>query len=296
MNPSGAGHDRAVDVPAILRSARFYFWPVIALNVLAMTRGAGGDYERMAWFALVIAVMSSFGFLVNDLFDRRIDLANAAGHFERSNRPTIRTAWVTAGAFAGAGLGVAAWLGSGPFLIAAASGGALAAYSPLLRRVMLLPNVITALLAAGPLWTPLVLAASAGAPWQWWLASGIVGILIAREVLMDVRDRHGDQAGGRPTLATHLGARAAAIAGFGLTVASLVPLAASVVLGSDTLSRLLVTTAATLAAAIALLLLRPAARIITTGASTPSIQTYVSRSRLAMLLLAGLTWILSTPA
>jgi len=280
---------------ATLRSARLYFWPIILANVVAMTIGAGGDVRRMAWFSLVLSSQASFGFLVNDLCDRRIDRVNRAGHFEHSPRPTLILARVTASVLCVGSLALAWALGPGAWMIAVSLAIGLAAYSRVLRRAEVLPNVAGAVFASAPLWAPLVLALSGGARWQWWLVAAVVVLLTAREMLMDVRDRRGDAAGGRKTLATQRGARAAIRVGVGLTATGLVPFCVAVLVRPSTVSPTSTAAAAAVATVIALLLVIPAWSILSRAADGTAIRSYVLRSRLAMALLPVLSLLLSSP-
>ncbi|MEO8481105.1 MAG: UbiA family prenyltransferase [Acidobacteriota bacterium] len=277
----------------VLQSARFYFWPVIVANVLATTAGAGGDFRRMAAFSAVIATISSFGFLVNDLCDRAIDRVNHAGHFESSPRHTLALGWCAAGVFATVGLLIAWQLGSLAFLIALGSAVCLGLYSPLLRRALILPNVATAWFATGPLWTPLALTPGGGARWQWWLALGVFLMLTGREILMDVRDRSGDAIGGRPTLATVAGARLAVRTAVGLTIAAFVPFVTGVLVASTHVTPGAIACGVILTSAIAVLMLGPALRLPVDTRLDAAIQAYVRSSRLAMAVLPALLWVLA---
>ena len=279
----------------IARSSRLYFWPIIAANVLTMTVVAGGDLRGMALFSLSLSCLASFGFLVNDLCDRRIDLANDAGHFERSAPATLRAARLAAAAFCGAGLALA-WA-VGPQVLAVAAGLAvgLAGYSPILRRAEVVPNVATAVFGSSPLWAPLLLSRSGGTTSQWWLVAAAVVVLVAREILMDVRDRHGDAVVGRRTLATLFGVAVSTRIGFGLTMLAVVPVALAVGAAATQLSFVVGLTVALVAIVTAGLLVVPAARIPRDTAADPAqaIQAYVRRSRIAMALVPVLGLLLS---
>lgn len=278
------------------RSARVYFWPVIVANVMAMAVGAGADLWRMAAFACVLCALASFGFLLNDLSDRAIDLVNEAGHFERASPQAIRLAWGTAAAFALVALVVSGSLGARASVITAALAAGLVIYSPILRRFVLLPNVATAVLASSPVWAPLALSATGGVAWQWALALAFAVILTAREILMDVRDAFGDAAGGRATLATRLGASGGIRVGVLLTRVAVVPFAVAVGLGARHASPLVLAAVLALAWAVLALLLVSSSRISASLADQrPSIQQYVLRSRLAMALVPAMALLLARP-
>lgn len=279
----------------IWRSARAYFWPLIVANVLAAAYGAGAQLAPMVPVGLSLAALASFGFLANDLFDRRIDLANEAGHFERSEPSTVRVSrWCAAGLCL-AGLAMAAVAGTMAFTIAVAIASALAVYSPVLRRWRLLPNVVTALVATSPLWVPMIMAPTRGHTWQWLLVVGFGLMLTGREIFMDVRDRHGDAAGGRATLATDLGASQAIAVGATFSIVGALVLLAAPALDDGTRARWASLSAAVLTAGMLGLSLIPAARIRTANTQQlgNAIQHYVRRSRLVMALAPALTLLLA---
>jgi 4-hydroxybenzoate polyprenyltransferase len=276
------------------RSARVYFWPLIAANVMAMAVGAGADLWRMAAFAVVLCALASFGFLLNDLSDRAIDLVNEAGHFERASPHAIRLARCVACAFAGVAVVISMALGPRASVIAAVLAVGLMAYSPFLRRFVVVPNVATAALASSPVWAPLALSAGGGLVWQWALVLSFVVLLTAREILMDVRDVAGDVAGGRATLATRLGANGGVRAGVLLTRLAVVPFAVAVGLGARQTSPVALAAALALASGILVLFLASSSRIPSAAAEIrPAIQAYVWRSRLAMALVPAMALLLA---
>src|SRR5947209_9654348 len=64
---------RSANMHKIIRSGRFYFWPIITANVVTMTLAIGGNPIQAAAFSIVISCLASFGFLLNDLWDREVD-------------------------------------------------------------------------------------------------------------------------------------------------------------------------------------------------------------------------------
>lgn len=163
---------------------------------------------QVAIAALVVGLIVSFGFVINDYADLEID------RFAKPDRPlpagmfTRSAALQIAIAIAALGLGVA--LALQPTLFAFACGNVLltALYALVLKRTVLLGNAAVALLnssillfgaLAGGGLTPLVLAVSA------------MSLLytLAQEVLYTVDDLEGDQAAGLVTTAVFFGARRA---------------------------------------------------------------------------------------
>jgi hypothetical protein len=44
----------------VIRSMRFYLWPIFVLNAVTMTLGIGGDPKLGAQFSIVICLLASF--------------------------------------------------------------------------------------------------------------------------------------------------------------------------------------------------------------------------------------------
>jgi 4-hydroxybenzoate polyprenyltransferase len=289
--PSRTGTDRV----ETLQSARLYFWPIIAANALAMSAGTGVDPYRMAWFAGVLAALASFGFILNDLLDRRIDLVNAAGHYERAAGHALVVGWVAAAALFAAAASIAWWLGDREYRLAMALSVPLIVYSPLLRRLALVANVTTAALASSPLWAPMILADAPIALWRLGLLSGAAVFLVAREIVMDVRDRTGDAAGGRRTLVTWIGPRRSLLAAIGLGGAGVTMLALAIAIGAAGLDRASAMAVIAAGGAVLGLVLSPLSRLRagTAGDDAAAIRLFVRRSRLMMLGLPAIVLLLS---
>jgi 4-hydroxybenzoate polyprenyltransferase len=266
-----------------IHSGRFYFWPIIAANMFAMTLGIGGDLTRALAFSVVISCLASFGFLLNDLWDRKIDGVNRAGHFEDARFSTVSIGVVAALGFLLSGIVLAFLLGRLELRLAVGIALALMSYSLFLRKVLLLPTVLAAVLAASPLWTPLVLWARTFDQSKWAVVVAIVLMVAGREILMDSRDQRGDLVGGRQTMPTVFGARIAKMAAVMLSVS------AGILLVTTVVSRaLLIPLQATVGAAIVtstiLYLVLPAALRTLSNETREAIQYYVIRSRIAMAL------------
>src|SRR5688572_25169082 len=105
-------------MPTAIRCGRFYFWPLITANTTAMTRVVGGNMASALELSIVICALASFGFLLNDLWDRVVDRVNNSGHFERSDPKTILIGKCLAACLLTLGLGLAASIGLFAFAIA----------------------------------------------------------------------------------------------------------------------------------------------------------------------------------
>jgi len=278
-----------------VRSCRFYFWPIIAANSLAMTLGLGGNWLHALSFSIVISSLASFGFLFNDLWDRDIDRVNGAGHFEHSSRSELYLGSLSAVGFLAFGICLACTLGRAELRLASAIAVTLALYTPIFRRLLLLPSLVTALLATSPLWGPLLLWHSADTA-RWAFISANALIVVAREILMDIRDHSGDILGGRDTIATIFGRRISAI-----TAAIVSAAAAAILIGTFASSMGQHSLAGNCAAAtsVALILylaVHPIIRaVMRDDVSNKTVQHHVIVSRFAMALIPVLTIVLWPP-
>jgi len=273
----------------IIHSMRLYFWPILALNATAMTIAVRGDARHGALVSIVISLLASFGFLVNDLWDRNVDRINRPGRFENSDKTTIGLGVAAAIVCLILGIATAFWLGPRELDIAFILALGLAAYSIVLRRYLIVPTVLAGFLAASPIWAPLLLWPRNVRPMHWTFVAAMALLLAARETLMDLRDRDGDRIGARDTIATAFGARAAK------STASILLLSGAALLCSVLLVQTVhLTVPSALTAAVAVCLILALTLTPAYGAIRPdtedrdqhgAIQSFLGWSRAAMLLL-----------
>jgi len=273
----------------IVRSMRLYFWPILAVNAVAMTAAIGGDLKRGALFSVVISLLASFGFLLNDLWDRKVDEINKARHFENSDKGTL--AWgiaVSTGCLL-SGMGLAMRLGPTELRIACVLGVGLMAYTVLLRRYLILPTFLAGFVAASPLWAPLILWPHKVYAMHWVFVTAMILLLAARETLMDVRDREGDAAGGRDTMATVFGPGIAKSAAAVLLIAGTTLLCFVLIAQIGHLTVRDRFAAATTACVVLCLVMVPAHQVVVRnsveGGDYGAVQRFVLQSRAAMILI-----------
>src|SRR5436305_8321853 len=203
----------------ISKSARLYLWPAIAGNAVIVTSASGAGIAKTFLLGMSICCLASFGFLVNDLLDRPVDRVNCAHRLEEAE-PSLRrfacysSAWflvlglLSSSAISSSSFGLSCWIAVG-----------LALYSAIIRRVLLVANLLSALLGTVPLWAPLMLWRR-HALFVLPLLLGIYIMFVAREIILDIKDEYGDRSVGRHTFATLYGGRVAGL------VASCVSIAA----------------------------------------------------------------------
>lgn len=277
----------------IVRASRFYFWPIIAINTVAMAAAVRGEIFDAFVLSMSISCLASFGFLINDLWDRAIDRVNAADHFEDSDPPTLRRGVRAAILFFCMGITCALPVGFQAVGVAVTVGTGLAAYTFWLRPVLYIPTMVVAALAASPLWAPLLLWPTSATRAHWSLVAAFALIIAARETLMDCRDRKGDEIGGRTTVAIRFGPRTAKSFAVYLSLVATALLALVLWSRLPSLSTGFAVFGAVLIVFILSLVVQTALKTVSAGDDDrEAIQSYVLASRFAMLFAPALTLVL----
>jgi geranylgeranylglycerol-phosphate geranylgeranyltransferase len=275
----------------VIRSGRFYFWPIITANIVMMTIAIDGKLIPAVILSLVISCLASFGFLLNDIWDRNVDRVNKAGHFEHADTATVRIGVVALLVFLTAGLLIAFWLGPHEFSIGCIIALGLGSYTILLRKFLFIPTLIAALLAASPLWAPLFLWAENVGMLKGAFVAAIITMIAAREIIMDTRDRAGDVVGGRDTFATIFGAKIAKLVAVILTLSASLLFVVTVIANAFGLPVVNMLISLAVTGIILYLLLRPAlGTILNAEEERTAIQRYVISSRWAMGLIPLLVY------
>ena len=280
----------------LIRSARLYFWPIIAANIVAMSVAVGANPIRALEFSIAVSCLASFGFLLNDLWDREVDRINRVDDtkpFIHSSSTLRSIAGVVTAILLLAGLGFSYPLGVPEFRVAAGVALGLGGYTLILRRFLLVPTIMAAILASSPLWIPLVLWAGTFDKSKWLFIVGIVLMLAAREILMDVRDRVGDIAGGRDTLATVFSDKIGRFVGIILIATAGIPFVVGIASKGLHLPIISMIGVGIVTGTVLYLLIYPALRtFMEAQGERKEIRDFMSRSRLAMVLLPLLILIL----
>ena len=192
----------------LIRSARVYMWPFIAINVGTVSWTLEAGIGASMLIASILALLASFGFVVNDLVDRPIDRFNRR---ERLQNQSLNTC------FAAVALAIACAIGAvllgwcvaqymGIALVAVLIAGLLA-YSFALRPVPFVATTLASILCISTFWFPMILFADNVTDFHYVLLRvSIVGIF-AREIILDVKDIRGDRKYKRKTIPVLCGAR-----------------------------------------------------------------------------------------
>jgi geranylgeranylglycerol-phosphate geranylgeranyltransferase len=176
---------------------------------------------------LVLAMLSAMGLgalgnVANDLWDAEADRVNHPRRPLASGAIPPAAALVIGGVAGGAALVLARLAGPWVLGVAVVAAAAMLAYSPFLKPVPVLGNVVVAAVAS----LPLLYGAGAVGDWRVGLVPfGIAALLhLAREIVKDVEDVRGDRAAGRRTIPIAWGERTAFLAA-SLALVAFVPVA-----------------------------------------------------------------------
>ncbi|MFI5311419.1 MAG: UbiA family prenyltransferase [Gemmatimonadales bacterium] len=173
------------------------------LSAAAAIAGAGRLTLRGAAAGLAMTALAMFGFVVNDLFDRRKDREAGVERPIASGAVSPGAATCAAAALLVLALILAAAVGTGVAVLAFTA-AALVAYSPLALHFPLTKDLYVAALCCAPLWYGDVTAA---APRSWLSYATLMCFVFGREVLMDSDELQGDRRAGIHTIAATLGRR-----------------------------------------------------------------------------------------
>lgn len=194
---------------SLLNSARLYLWPLIGFSVIAVSAGTDVSPLSAFFFAVSLSLLASFGFLINDLYDRSVDSLNEAGRLENASRATLRLAALAASVCLLVAVVAAARAGSQSLVVSVFIAGGLSLYTYRVRRHAPWATFLAATLSLSPLLAPVVaFSIPLGRLHIAMLLGGWLG-LIGREILLDVKDQLGDIQAGRMTLPGVLGRRRA---------------------------------------------------------------------------------------
>lgn len=210
----GATMARTAGLAASVKSARPYLWPFIVVNVVSFAAIENATTTESVCLSGALCLLASFGFLINDLWDRDVDRLNGVGRLADATPSTLRFVAVVACGTLTAALALLAVLGALAVGLGFLIAGGLTVYTVLVRSIVPLATLLAAALSASPIWMPIALWGYPQAPLSALaLVSGSYVLLVGREIFLDVKDRTGDEAAGRKTLATLVGARRGSLLG-----------------------------------------------------------------------------------
>lgn len=170
-----------------------------------LVQGASFDWYNPSLLKAVAALslLGAAGYVMNDLWDAQIDKINRPDRPLASGELNIQTAWIALVGLLSGAIGFALTLPVPQQIVFLSILILLAAYNLKLSKLPLLGNLCISLIVAGALlygalpydFTPAV----------WMAAYFAFACTLAREIVKDVEDIVGDQAGGAKTLPVLIG-------------------------------------------------------------------------------------------
>lgn len=273
------------NIPLVLRSARLVLWLPILVNVGVLSFLLTHSWQDGCVLGLSLSCVAAFGFLINDVWDLRVDQDNHAGKLESASKHVLSLAVGFAVFFLVAGLALSAFLGMKAGLAMFTVAAGLAAYTFWVRPQIVLANILSAILSSTPVWLPnVVFGHTPGIP-QWIIIVVSIAMLLGREIIFDVADFYGDARAKRRTLPILFGKQMAtriAVAWQLSACALLTVWSVMAVSGWSPVSRLMLWV---LMVVFALLVVPVNVSLFTRPDDATLIHSFTSRTRIAMLLL-----------
>jgi 4-hydroxybenzoate polyprenyltransferase len=260
----------------LLKSMRVYLWPAIAANALGASIASGLGWPMGLVLGVIFSLLASFGFLLNDIHDRKVDLLNNANRLEAASPALLCGAKYAAAFCLAFAIVLSSAIGPSALLISLTVATGLAIYTILVRSTLVVATSLAAILSVSPLVAPFLLASELPRQVHLLILAAAWLILFGREVLLDVKDLQGDKSAMRKTLATKLGHKSGVILGSSITMFGGTLLLVTV--GSTSVE------AGTLGLVIWIMLVIPLARLIFT-ARLVELFRFVEWSRWAMSVL-----------
>ncbi len=265
------------------KSARVRLWPFIAANAVCMSIAREASIGDSLRLGMMLSLLASYGFIVNDLKDRSIDATNNESRLQNADASTLVSVASAAGFALLVAFLAAAQINFEAVLFTAALTLGLTAYSVFVRRLLLAATLLSAALSTSPLWVPVLLFHDGPVPFHLLIISAGYLLIMSREIVLDTKDRHGDALGSRRTFATVFGAAfayrlASAFSLLGLSVMLFAPITIN---GYAT--RQLVSVSLLCVAAVGYLTFHSLS--IAASDTNSAYSRYVSMTRVSMLLI-----------
>jgi 4-hydroxybenzoate polyprenyltransferase len=270
---------------AIAHSARLNLWLFIGLNAVTTGIVAGLDVVIASLFALCLSLLASFGFISNDIIDRKIDTTIHPDRLAFVSASTIRLARMMMWALLLVALAIAWFLGTNAILVVGSLAISLGAYSLVLRKQLFIATIVCAYSVTSPIWAPFLVAGIFIPPYQLALAIVAFVIVSARETIMDLIDIEGDRIGGRDTIATLMGERVSIVAATVLTSTAILILLVVCIWRSLTMPLIGAVAIAAGIVTVGWLAIWPTVRLITNQEGKQVLHTFIRQTRWAMALL-----------
>lgn len=163
--------------------------------------------------SLALFLLISFGYIINDIFDRKLDAIGKPKRVLPSGRLTTQRAVVLAASCLVLSLGLAAWVSTAVLFYVGVVALLLFHYAFSLSGMPLAGNIMVALICSSVFYLGGMIAEPDDRGWQLLFAAMLFSFLhhLAREIVKDFEDSEADKAAGRKTLPVAWGRRAAVV-------------------------------------------------------------------------------------
>lgn len=209
---------------------RIYLWPFIITNCICVSISIDFPLIDGIVMGIILSLLASFGFLINDLKDRNVDKINKSNRLENATSSKLKFTWFVSSLFLIGALILSAIFNFNLFCISIGIATLLVIYTFILRPYLLVSNLLAAFLSLSPLWLPLIISEKNifNFKFHFFIVLAMYLILVSREIILDVKDYVGDEKCGRKTVPTVFGFQKSIVVSFGLALtASLVLISAS---------------------------------------------------------------------
>lgn len=199
-----------MNAKALIQLIRLHNTTASALSALAgyliASQWLINNLHQILLAALVVALISAAGYIINDIYDVEIDKINKPYRPLPSGRVSLKEAWIVTYIFFGLGLLFSLILGILPFLVALIVAFSLVVYSKILKRKGLYGNVLIALDSSLTFFYGGLVYGTG----EWLLRITLPVffafiLTLAREFVKGIEDYNGDKLYGVNTLAVKLG-------------------------------------------------------------------------------------------
>ncbi len=265
---------------SLLSCARLYHWPLIILNSIAVCMILEKELLYGFTIGIQLSLLASFGFLFNDFCDLKIDEKNKVKRLWHLNRKQQKIILVASFFLVLTAFCLGYYLLPESEFVVLAIFIMLTLYNLILKKVLFIGNLIASIAIISPIWAPICIFHAFESQFLILVILSGITFNLGREIILDIKDVEGDKLVNRHTLPTLTSISISIVVSLILLLSSaFILLYAALYINDSTLFTAL---NITFFLSIMLYSLYPALKI--DFANSQSIEIFISRSRIGMLL------------